>query len=147
MFTDDTWEYYFFVDVLSDLGLLAIAVFLVTFYSYFVLGGCSPIHCRSRSALVGTMCVFLATSAGYAVAFGTGQKISQLHNLLPFMILGIGVDDMFVIVSSIDQSPQHLSANDRFKIGLAHAGPSITITLFLPISDFLSLFMVRSSSD
>ena len=52
MFTDDTWEYYFFVDVLNDLGLLAIAIFLVTIYSYFVLGGCSPIHFRSLSSIV-----------------------------------------------------------------------------------------------
>ena len=44
------------------------------------------------------------------------------------MIIGIGVDDMFVIVNSIDQTSQHLSANERFRIGMIHAGPSITIT-------------------
>jgi predicted RND superfamily exporter protein len=44
------------------------------------------------------------------------------------MILGIGVDDMFVIVNSVDQQPWWLSADERFKRGFIHAGPSITIT-------------------
>jgi hypothetical protein len=33
-----------------------------------------------------------------------GYKTSGVHNLLPFLLLGIGVDDMFVIASAADQS-------------------------------------------
>ena len=116
------------MDTLGDLGLMLGAVVLVFIYSVFVLGGCSPVHFRALSAIIGIGCVFLSIMAGYAIAFGCGQKISQLHNILPFMIIGIGVDDMFVIVNSIDQTSPHLSANERFKIGMVHAGPSITIT-------------------
>ena len=72
MFTDDTWEHYFYVDLLADLGLLAISVCLVTMYSVLVLGGCSPIHFRAFSAMVGVICVFLSTTTGYAISFGTG---------------------------------------------------------------------------
>ena len=51
-----------------------------------------------------------------------------MHNILPFMLLGIGVDDMFVIVNTIDQVPDHLKPEKRFILGMTHAGPSITIT-------------------
>ena len=77
---------------------------------------------------MGLLCVILSCSAGYSVSFAAGLQISRLHNILPFMIVGIGVDDMFVIVNTIDQTPMHLSANERFRIGMTHAGPSITIT-------------------
>ena len=97
-------------------------------YSFFVLGSFSTVHFRSVTAMVGMSCVFLSISAGYGTAFALGLKVSKFHNILPFMVLGIGVDDMFVIVNTIDQTPQHLSANERFKLGLIHAGPSITIT-------------------
>jgi len=76
--------------------------------------------------------------SGYAIAFACGQLISMAHNILPFMLLGIGVDDLFVIVSCIEQMPMHLSANERFKKGLAHAGPSITIT---SVTDALAFFL------
>ena len=42
------------------------------------------------------------------MAFAAGFKFSDMHGVLPFLILGLGVDDMFVIVNSIDQTPTYL---------------------------------------
>ena len=54
------------------------------------------------TALVGMTCVLLSVTSGYGVSFAFGWKVSKFHNILPFMIMGIGVDDMFVIVNTID---------------------------------------------
>lgn len=101
---------------------------LIVTYSFLVLGGMSPILFRSLTALIGVLVVALSLTCGYGIAFAFGLKVSRFHDILPFMIMGIGVDDMFVIVNTVDQTPQHLSAKQRFRTGLAHAGPSITIT-------------------
>ena len=90
---------------------MVFALFLVTTYSLFVLGSCSPVHFRMVTALIGLSCVMLATTSGYGLSFAFGKLISRLHGFLPFMIMGIGVDDMFVIVNTIDQTPMHLSAD------------------------------------
>ena len=42
-----------------------------------------------------------------------------MHNILPFVLLGIGVDDMFVIVNTIDQTPINIKPEERFILGLA----------------------------
>ena len=114
------------------------AFLLIFIYSFFVLGACSPIHMRVLSAIMGLSCVGLSLAAGYGISFNAGYKFSDMHGVLPFLILGLGVDDMFVIVNTIDQTPDHLSAKERFRIGLTHAGPSITIT---SVTDGLSFFI------
>ena len=76
------------------------------------------------------MCVTFSITAGAGVCFAIGQEMTTVHNILPFMLLGIGVDDMFVIVNTIDQVPDHLKPEKRFILGMTHAGPSITITSF-----------------
>ena len=81
---------------------MAIAILLVSLYSYFVLGSFSPIHFRSLTAMIGMGCVILSLISGYGIAFSFGLKVSRFHSILPFMIMGIGVDDMFVIVNTID---------------------------------------------
>ena len=44
----------------------------------------------------------LSIAAGYGISFTAGYKFSDMHGVLPFLILGLGVDDMFVIVNTID---------------------------------------------
>ena len=99
------WEREFITEVIADAVLLTTSLLIITIYSYLVLGSFSPVHFRSLTAMVGISCVILSILSGYALAFWIGQKISGFHQILPFMILGIGVDDMFVIVNSIDQTP------------------------------------------
>jgi predicted RND superfamily exporter protein len=67
---------------------------------------------------------------GFSIAFAFGFKESGIHSMMSFLLIGIGGDDMFVIANAIDQTSFHLSYHERFKIGLAHAGPSVSITTF-----------------
>ena len=138
MFSGTTWEMAFVADAIGDGVYMGSAIVLITIYSYIVLGSCSPIHFRAFSAMVGLMCVLLATTSGYALSFATGMLFSRFHAVLPFMLLGIGVDDMYVIVNTIDQTPMHLSADKRFKQGMTLAGPSITIT---SVTDAIAFFL------
>ena len=138
VFTTGSWEAMFKKDILKDLVLMLYAMVLVTMYSIVVLGGCSPIHMRSSLAIFGIICVIVATTSGYGLSFLCGLLVSEMHNVLPFMLLGIGVDNMFVIVSCVDQSPADLPIDERFRIGLVHAGPSITIT---SVTDAIAFFL------
>ena len=96
------WEKSFVAGVGTDAGLLVSAFVLIFLYSFFVLGACSPIHMRVTSAIIGLSCVILSIAAGYGISFYAGYKFSDMHGVLPFLILGLGVDDMFVIVNTID---------------------------------------------
>ena len=102
MFTWGGLSDIFEADFSSDAILLVIAICMVQGYCYFMLGNCSPIHCRCFLASIGLICVCLSITAGGGLCFALDQKMTTVHNILPFMLLGIGVDDMFVIVNTID---------------------------------------------
>ena len=75
--------------------------------------------------------------------FAIGIPMSTVHTILPFMLLGVGVDDMFVVCNALDQVPDSLPADKRFIIALSHSGPSITIT---SLTDALAFFFGSFSS-
>ena len=119
------------------------SVTLVAIYCILFMGSCSPIHFRSAAAGVTLLCVGLSFGASQGLAFLVGGKVAGIHNLLPFLLIGIGVDDMFVISSNIDQTDPRLPVEKRMQIGLQHAGSSITITSF---TNAIAFFLGCTSS-
>lgn len=87
----------------------------------------------SLSALV---LIALATVAGFGVASLAGLLYGPVHSVLPFVLLGIGVDDAFVIANAFDreregvprESEDDPSLVKRGARSLARAGASITVT-------------------
>ena len=79
-----------------------IAVCLIMTYCILFLGSCSPTHCRLILAIVGIFCVVLACTCGEAICYVTGWLNSDFFAVLPILMLGIGVDDMFVVCNAID---------------------------------------------
>ncbi|CEL94251.1 unnamed protein product [Vitrella brassicaformis CCMP3155] len=67
---------------------------------------------------------------------GFGFKFGPLHSTLPFLLLGIGVDDAFIITSAFhhtydaDAYPMESSIplHERVALAMSHAGMSITLT-------------------
>ena len=51
---------------------------------------------------MGLFSVMLAMVTSYGLCSALGFSFSPLHNFIPFLLLGLGVDDMFVIVQAWD---------------------------------------------
>lgn len=115
-------------DLLNDLVFINLAILIVGAYTIIFLGSCSPVHCRACPAFLGLVCVFLSYFSGFGIMFFLGGQVAGVHNLMPFLLIGIGVDDMFVIANAVDQVPFSKSAEERIVMAMRHAGPSITIT-------------------
>lgn len=101
---------------------------LVAVYSITFMGTCSPIHFRSAAAGIALLCVALSFTSSNGFAFLVGGKSAGIHGLLPFLLIGIGVDDCFVISSCIDQTNPTDPVEKRMYDGVKKAGSSVTIT-------------------
>ena len=54
-----------------------------------------------------------AIASSYGLCSYFGLFYSPLMNVLPFLLLGIGVDDMFVLVNAYDNTNPYLSIAER----------------------------------
>ncbi|XP_041102487.1 patched domain-containing protein 3-like [Polyodon spathula] len=116
--------------------LFSITYFLAIFFSII---SCLRFDCVRNKAWVAT---FGVLSAGLAVlsAFGMllycGRPFSMTVANAPFLILGIGVDDMFIMISCWQQTKVHDSVADRLAETYKEAAVSITITTLTDVLAF-----------
>ena len=122
----------------DDRNLGIISVSLIVIYLILFLGACSPIHCKRSVALVGIVCIALSVLTGASLAIGLGHRETDVHSTMPVLMLGIGVDDMFVICNALDQSSLRQPLKDRFVKAIQHAGSTITITSFTNVFAFMA---------
>lgn len=105
---------------------------------------------RWTMSLAALFMVGLSTAASFAISSAFGLFYGPVHSLLPFILLGIGVDNAFVIVNAFnrernikrtDESNDQLA--DRSARALSRAGASITVT---SATDLVAFGISASSS-
>eukprot|EP00557_Chaetoceros_sp_GSL56_P006937 CAMPEP_0176499398 /NCGR_PEP_ID=MMETSP0200_2-20121128/12903_1 /TAXON_ID=947934 /ORGANISM="Chaetoceros sp., Strain GSL56" /LENGTH=920 /DNA_ID=CAMNT_0017897809 /DNA_START=84 /DNA_END=2846 /DNA_ORIENTATION=- len=135
----------------GDLFLVQVAYVVVFLFLGANLGRIIPgPESRWTMSLAALFMVGLSTGAGFGLSSAFGLFFGPVHSLLPFILLGIGVDDAFVIVNAFDRersgSRKGESNDDLAKRGaraLARAGASITVTSF---TDLVAFAISASSS-
>ena len=143
----------------GDLMLLNIAITIILFYAILMmsrwdLGFFKGI--RFSLSLGAVISVGCAIAAAYGFCSYVGLFFSKLMNLLPFLLLGIGVDDAFILIQALDNVPSTItiiSASgvkvtrrrntvEMIAMALSTAGPSITVT---SLTDFFA-FVIGSNT-
>lgn len=118
---------------------------------HFLLRYC--VDWKSSRVLLGCVAVLsvaLSIAGGYGIAVGVcGVEFNTLCAILPFILVGIGVDDAFVLVSGLDRASAQLTyepeqrktykeiAQERIQQTMATVGPTVTATSLTNIIAFL----------
>ena len=88
----------------------------------------------------GLLCILMAFAVTCGICSLLGISYGPVHTALPFLMLGIGVDDMFVIVAcwkNLNLGNNEGSLPEKFGQILQHAGVPITVTTLTDIAAFL----------
>ena len=81
--------------------------------------------------------VIFGCIAGYGTCMLIGIPFTVLQQILPFILVGIGIDDAFVISGAFDAIDPSLSIPDRIEKAIQRVGVSITLTKVTSIASFL----------
>ncbi|CAH1243988.1 NPC1 [Branchiostoma lanceolatum] len=123
----------------SDLTLLSAGYALIIGYVAMVLGKFNCIEQKIYVSLMGVLCVGLAIIGSMGICSAAGAAYGPVHSILPFLILGIGVDDMFVVVSAwnnLSPADRKRDRHEQAALALKHAGVSITVTSLTDVVAF-----------
>ena len=129
-----------FSTIFGDISFLAIGFAIVLIYIIVMLGKFSWVENRFYLSGVGIICVVMGVLVAYGFCSAVGLFFGPMHNILPLLLLGIGIDDMFVIVQSwetlTEKERREKPLVERFGIVMMHSGVAITITSITDVAAF-----------
>ena len=109
-------------------------------YTMLTLGQLNIVEHKFYLAGAGILSVFFGYITAMGLSMALGCIYTPMNGILPFICLGIGIDDMFIIIRCLKNIPQKESEKNGLikNVGLAmqHAGVSITITSLTDICAF-----------
>lgn len=85
---------------LDDIHLLAFGYVMLLFYATYALSRNSNVHSHGSLALVSFVSSGTATAACFGLGIYLGLEFSTIIETLAFLLLGLGMDDTFVLVTA-----------------------------------------------
>ena len=121
----------------SDITLVSITFsIMITFASVMLGKFLNPLTGHSLLANAGVFAVALGILAGFGLAMWCRVPFVSMAGVLPFLVLGIGIDDMFIMVDELDRQERDLSKTDAIKKVMKHSGATITMTTMTDLVAF-----------
>ena len=125
--------------ILGDLGLFGGGYVMMFLYCSLMLGNLNCVEQRSLLSIAGILGVGMGIVVSYGLCSAVGLFYGPMHSVMPFLMLGIGIDDMFVIVQcwqTLDKEGKERSLVERFGLAMRQAGSAITVTSLTDITAF-----------
>uniref|UniRef100_A0A0M3J2B6 SSD domain-containing protein n=1 Tax=Anisakis simplex TaxID=6269 RepID=A0A0M3J2B6_ANISI len=120
---------------IEAMPLMSVSFVVVLTFTVLTTLRRDPLRSKPWEAAVGVFCPILSLMASFGALFWLEFSFIPILCVVPFLILAIGVDDVFIFLYSFHRTSPRLPVEERIAEMLAEAGPSITIT---SLTNFLS---------
>ncbi len=113
----------------SDVRLVSVTFILMISFACIVSGNIRE-SARSHSllSLFGVVAVVYGIAAGLGFGMWLQLPFISMVGVLPFLVLGIGLDNMFLIIHELDRTPLDWPVIQRISHALSQTGPTVTMT-------------------
>ncbi|KAF2347444.1 Protein patched/dispatched, partial [Trinorchestia longiramus] len=133
-------------NIWGDVNFLILGFMLMFAFVNGTLGRRNKVEQRPLLSFIGLLSVGMAILSSYGICSAIGIKYSPVNSILPLLLIGLGVDDMFIITSVWDNDTQahkrsenkELDDDLEAKAGrtMRHAGVAITATSLTDVTAF-----------
>ena len=123
----------------DNMNLIAASIFSMVLFCTICM-----VNCRAKFkshvllSLAGILAVTFGIGAGFGLVLLLGKPYVGFIGVLPFLVLGIGIDDMFIILHHLDLVPMEIhNGADRLGLALREAGLTILMTTVTDLVAFI----------
>ncbi|XP_002166193.3 NPC intracellular cholesterol transporter 1 [Hydra vulgaris] len=125
-------------NTVENLPLVSISIgLMVLFCSVSVTRIGSLVMGHFVLSLFGILCITLGIGAGFGFTFLIGQPFASFVGVLPFLVIGIGIDDMFIILNKVDCLHSVPASSDKLGKVMQDVGFTITMTTITDLVAFI----------
>ncbi|CAG0903723.1 unnamed protein product, partial [Darwinula stevensoni] len=123
----------------KNMPLFAMGFISITVFVTLSMGKLNLLQHRVLIGLESLLAIGLTILSTFGLCFYLGLPYYDLHSIMPFLILGIGIDDTLVVVQSLENviaADAKWTPEERVALALKQSGVSITITTLTDIFAF-----------
>jgi len=129
----------------GDIPLVAVAYILMMVFASFTLGKpLNKLEGRAAVALADVLVILLASGAGYGFSSAIGTPLMSLIQVLPFILIAIGIDSAYVIAGAFDETSRSRDVYERIEEAVRFAGVWLSVTVTTGI-DFVAFILAITS--
>ncbi|KAJ6248437.1 npc intracellular cholesterol transporter 1 [Anaeramoeba flamelloides] len=123
----------------TDIPTIAISYVCMFVYVAIALGGIHLVRGKILLGFSGVILVLMSLVIAFGLCCYADVKISMvISEVIPFLILAIGVDNLFLITNAFERTDENLPIDERLGTALGHVGASITLA---SLSEFLAFIL------
>ncbi|KAF7633542.1 SSD domain-containing protein, partial [Meloidogyne graminicola] len=110
------------------LPLMPISLLIIVLFMVITSIKSDQIKSKPWESFFGVFCPILSICASFGILFWIGFEFLPIVVVVPFLVLAIGVDDVFIFLHCWENTNPHKPLRERVADMLGNAGPSVTIT-------------------
>lgn len=122
----------------SDIRWFSLTFTLMLQFASMMVGKLfrNPLTGHSLVALGGTFSVGLGILAGFSLSMMMQTPFVRIVGVLPFLVVGIGLDDMFIMLDHLDRQDRTLNIPTTVRRVMSGTGVTITMTTLTDLVAF-----------
>ncbi|CAG2245471.1 unnamed protein product [Mytilus edulis] len=124
----------------GDIELFSLTFSLMIFYASTATSNHKCVSDRQNLGRAGVLAAAFAILGSFGLIAACGLEFVSIVGTMPFLLIGIGVDDMFLLLSGLAETydcKNVLEPQDRIKKTMRSSGVGITITSLTDLIAFL----------
>ena len=114
--------------IIKDAPLMAVAFFVMTLFCIISLSSRHRVQSRGLLGIGAVFTITLSIMTGYGLLFWLGTPLTPLTALFPYVMLGIGLDDTFILTDAFERSDPKKRSQERVIDVMNSVGMSITLS-------------------
>lgn len=128
----------------ADITLVSITFMVMISFACFMLSKfVNPLTGHSLLAGGGVLAVTLGILAGMGIATWCRVTFVNMIGVVPYLVISIGIDDMFILVDELDRQPRQFGVVRTVKEVMSRTGATVTMTT---ITDLVAFAVSTSTS-